>query len=64
MNLLGKGNLTYTDLHDTDIATHVVTGVIYGADAFFVFDRTLANTDHRTEVEGKLKGRIQQDPSV
>ena len=55
MNLLGKGNLTYTDLHDADIATHVVTGVIYGAEAFFVFDRTLANTDHRTEVEGKLK---------
>lgn len=34
MKHLGKGNLNHPDLHDTNIATHVVTGVLYGAEAF------------------------------
>ena len=33
------GNFEYEDVFDKDIATHVVTGIVYGADAFLVFTR-------------------------
>ncbi|XP_067282442.1 uncharacterized protein [Pseudorasbora parva] len=38
-----------------DTATHVVTGVLYGADAYFVFDRKVESDEDKTTVEGELK---------
>jgi hypothetical protein len=55
MKHLGKGNLDHPDLHDVDLATHVVTGVLYGAEAFFVFDRTVSNGESKKEISGSLK---------
>ena len=34
MSHLGKGNLNHPDLHDANLATHVVTGILYDAEAF------------------------------
>ncbi|CAF5041511.1 unnamed protein product, partial [Rotaria sp. Silwood1] len=55
MKHLGKGNLNHPDLHDIDLATHVVTGVLYGAEAFFIFDRTVSNGESKKEISGSLR---------
>ncbi|CAF3984828.1 unnamed protein product [Adineta steineri] len=55
MEHLGKGNLDHLDLHDKNLATHVVTGVVYGAEAFFVFDRTVLKGETKEEVSDRLQ---------
>ncbi|CAF4366160.1 unnamed protein product, partial [Adineta steineri] len=55
MKHLGKGNLDHPDLHDENRATHVVTGVVYGAEAFFIFDRTILNSESKKEISGGLQ---------
>ncbi|CAF4212107.1 unnamed protein product, partial [Adineta steineri] len=55
MKHLGKGNLDYLDLHDKNLATHVVTGVVYGAEAFFIFDRAIPDSESKKEISGSLK---------
>ncbi|CAF1489043.1 unnamed protein product [Adineta steineri] len=62
MDHLGKGKLDYPDLHDRNLATHVVTGVVYGAEAFFVFDRTLSTNESKNEIHGALKVMINKIP--
>ncbi|KAK7933665.1 hypothetical protein WMY93_004561 [Mugilogobius chulae] len=39
MNLLGRRNNMHQDVFEKGLATHVVTGILYGAHAFFVFDQ-------------------------
>uniref|UniRef100_A0A8C5MHJ3 SNTX thioredoxin-like domain-containing protein n=1 Tax=Leptobrachium leishanense TaxID=445787 RepID=A0A8C5MHJ3_9ANUR len=39
MNHLGAQNMTYPEVFDKGTATHVVTGILYGAQAFLIFDR-------------------------
>ncbi|XP_048035372.1 uncharacterized protein LOC125260911 [Megalobrama amblycephala] len=39
---------------DNDIATHVVTGILYGADACFVFDREVSSDEDKTTVDGEV----------
>jgi hypothetical protein len=55
MKHLGKGNLNHPELHDIDLATHVVTGVLYGAEAFFVFDRTVSNGESKKIISDSLR---------
>ena len=43
---------------EDDIATHVVTGVQYGADAVFVFDRQVDSTETFHNVHGAMKAMI------
>ena len=50
-----KGNLDHPDLHDTNLVTHAVTGVLYGAEAFFVFDRAVSSRESKKEISGSLK---------
>ncbi len=38
-----------------DIATHVVTGILYGADACFVFDRQVSSNEDKKKVKGEVK---------
>ena len=52
------GHFEYTDAFDKDIATHVVTGVVYGADAFFVFDREVKEDEDIKKIHGSLKVKI------
>uniref|UniRef100_A0A673M506 Uncharacterized protein n=1 Tax=Sinocyclocheilus rhinocerous TaxID=307959 RepID=A0A673M506_9TELE len=40
---------------DNDIATHVVTGILYGADACFVFDREVSSDEDKKNIEIELK---------
>lgn len=40
------------------IATHIVTGILCGADAYFVFDYEMSDEDDVTDVQGRLKASL------
>ena len=44
------------------LQTHVVTSVLYGAEAFFVFDHTLSDSESKKDINGKLKMIIDKIP--
>ena len=58
MDQLGK--VEFTEVFDKDMATHVVTGVMYGADAFFVFDQNISKDQDVKEVQGNIDLKIQK----
>ncbi|XP_018603821.1 stonustoxin subunit beta-like isoform X1 [Scleropages formosus] len=47
--------VTYPQVFEQRSATHVVTAVLYGAQAFFVFNSTNFSKEDKTQIEGKLK---------
>ncbi|XP_057180141.1 verrucotoxin subunit beta-like isoform X1 [Triplophysa rosa] len=55
MNHLASGNITHYEAFDNDTATHVVTAVLYGANACFVFDREVSSDEDKTTVDGEVK---------
>ncbi|XP_072219500.1 cytolytic toxin-alpha-like [Leuresthes tenuis] len=64
MDHLGRGNMKYPYVFEQGIATHVVTGILYGARAFFVFDRDVSDDESHQDIEGSLKVMINKIPSV
>ncbi|XP_033976829.1 stonustoxin subunit alpha-like isoform X2 [Trematomus bernacchii] len=64
MNHLGKDNLDHTDVFEKGIATHVVTGILYGARAFFVFDREVSVNENHQDIQGNLKVMIKKIPHL
>ncbi|XP_065254589.1 stonustoxin subunit alpha-like [Emys orbicularis] len=64
MNHLGPENVSYRAVFDQGTATHVVTAVLYGAQAFFVFDREVSYSEDVREIEGKLQIAIKKLPLV
>ncbi|XP_059915972.1 uncharacterized protein LOC132463689 isoform X2 [Gadus macrocephalus] len=64
MNHIGRGNVKHPYVFESGQATHVVTGILYGAQAFFVFDRELSQKEDRQDIEGNLKVLIQKIPSL
>ncbi|XP_066563569.1 cytolytic toxin-beta-like [Amia ocellicauda] len=58
MSQLGTKHIAYNDVFDQGTATHVVTGVLYGAQAFFVFDREIASNENKKTVQGSMEGAI------
>ncbi|KAJ1134736.1 hypothetical protein NDU88_001183 [Pleurodeles waltl] len=63
MEKLGPHNITYPEVFDHDLATHVVTGVLYGAQAFFIFDREFSSSDSKQEVHGDLTVAVKKIPT-
>ncbi|KAK2822858.1 hypothetical protein Q5P01_022923 [Channa striata] len=63
MNHLGRGNVKHPYVFDKGIATHVVTGILYGAQAFFVFDREVSEIESHQDIQGNLKVMIKKIPS-
>ncbi|KAK2915787.1 hypothetical protein Q8A67_000161 [Cirrhinus molitorella] len=57
------GQITYPQVFDQKTATHVVTAVLYGAQAFMVFDRSLAEGENKQEIEGELNVMVQKLPT-
>uniref|UniRef100_A0A8C6TBW6 Fibronectin type-III domain-containing protein n=1 Tax=Neogobius melanostomus TaxID=47308 RepID=A0A8C6TBW6_9GOBI len=55
MKHLGRGNVKHPDVFEKDIATHVVTGILYGAQAFFVFDREISKSENKQAMDGNDK---------
>lgn len=62
MNHLGRGNVKHPYVFDQGLATHVVTAILYGAQAFFVFDREVSEHEDHQDVQGNLKVIIKKIP--
>ncbi|KAK1879630.1 Stonustoxin subunit alpha [Dissostichus eleginoides] len=64
MNHLGGENVKHPYVFEKGIATHVVTGILYGAQAFFVFDREVSVNENHQDIQGNLKVMIKNIPSL
>ncbi|CAB1426555.1 unnamed protein product [Pleuronectes platessa] len=64
MNHLGRGNVKHPEVFDKGLATHVVTAILYGAQAFFVFDREMSEAEDHQDVQGNLKVTIKKLPCI
>uniref|UniRef100_A0A4W5JVX7 Uncharacterized protein n=1 Tax=Hucho hucho TaxID=62062 RepID=A0A4W5JVX7_9TELE len=64
MNQLGQEHIKYKEVFREGIATHVVTGILYGANAFFVFDREVSSDEDRKDIEGNFKVTLNSVPYV
>ncbi|XP_048010473.1 uncharacterized protein LOC125244430 [Megalobrama amblycephala] len=62
MSHLGSAQITYPEVFDQKTATHVVTGVLYGAQAVMVFDRTFSEEENKQEIEGELNVMVNKIP--
>ena len=50
------------DVIGHNLATHVVTGILYGADAYFVFDHEISEESDKMKIEGQLKAALKMLP--
>ncbi|KAG7231954.1 hypothetical protein INR49_010063 [Caranx melampygus] len=65
MNHLGRENMKHKYVFDKrGIATHVVTGILYGAQAFVVFDREVSEKDNHQDIQGNLEMVIKKIPLI
>ncbi|XP_078514838.1 uncharacterized protein LOC144773585 [Lissotriton helveticus] len=65
MNHLGRANVSYPDVFDQGTATHVVTAVLYGAQAFFVFDcEYTSSSGSIQDIQGNLQMMIKKIPLI
>ncbi|CAL8277467.1 unnamed protein product [Lota lota] len=64
MNHIGRGKVKHPYVFESGHATHVVTGILYGAQAFFVFDREVSEKEDRQDIEGNLKVLIKKIPTL
>nr|XP_033788799.1 uncharacterized protein LOC117354947 [Geotrypetes seraphini] len=64
MNHLGHQNVSHPEVFDQGTATHVVTAVLYGAQAFFVFDQEASSAENMLDVQGKLEAMVKKIPNV
>ncbi|CAK6979900.1 uncharacterized protein LOC128369823 [Scomber scombrus] len=62
MNQLGK--VKHQNVFNKGIATHVVTAILYGAQAFFVFDREVSDEESHQDIQGNLKVMIKKIPLI
>ncbi|XDV36624.1 hypothetical protein PO909_006370, partial [Leuciscus waleckii] len=56
------GKITYPQVFDQKTATHVVTAVLYGVQAFMVFDRTFSEEEEKQEIKGELNVMVKKIP--
>ncbi|CAM5113703.1 unnamed protein product [Natator depressus] len=63
MSHLGTENISYPAVFDQGMATHVVTAVQFGAQAFFVFDREVSSSESVQEIEGSMKLMVEKIPT-
>ncbi|XP_032872058.1 uncharacterized protein LOC116969298 [Amblyraja radiata] len=64
MNHLGRQNITYPSVFDEGSATHVITAVLYGAQAFFVFDLMTSSAENIQNIQGNMEAMIKRFPKV
>ncbi|XP_060764607.1 neoverrucotoxin subunit beta-like [Neoarius graeffei] len=57
-------NITYPKVFEDGTATHVVTAVLYGAQAFMVFDLTADENENKEEIEGTLNLMVRNIPFI
>ncbi|KAG6923233.1 stonustoxin subunit beta-like [Chelydra serpentina] len=64
INQSERQNISSSAVYDQKKATHVVTAVLYGAQAFFVFDREVSSTESVEEMQGNMKVMIEKLPKI
>nr|XP_053648736.1 LOW QUALITY PROTEIN: uncharacterized protein LOC128699919 [Cherax quadricarinatus] len=64
MEQLGQGNVQYPEVLDHETATHVVTGILYGAQAIFVFERNFASSSNNMEAPEDLHDMVKLIPKL
>lgn len=64
MNHLTTQNIQYPDVFDQGVATHVVTGILCGAQAFFVFDSEKSENSTVQDIQGNMKAVINKIPTI
>ncbi|XP_032872057.1 stonustoxin subunit alpha-like [Amblyraja radiata] len=64
MSHLGRQNITYPSVFDEGSATHVITAVLYGAQAFFVFDQMASSAENTQNIQGNMEAMIKRLPKV
>ncbi|KAG8141079.1 hypothetical protein E2320_003708 [Naja naja] len=64
MSHLGIQNVSYPTVFEHGTATHVVTAILYGAQAFFVFDREVSSTEMAENMEGSLQATLRKEISI
>nr|BAV10435.1 sftoxin alpha-subunit [Siganus fuscescens]BAV13028.1 sftoxin alpha-subunit [Siganus fuscescens] len=64
MTNLGGKHVEYSEKLANLQATHVVIGILYGANAFFVFDSDKIDTANVQEIQGSMEAVIKKIPSV
>ncbi|OCT57696.1 uncharacterized protein LOC108704617 [Xenopus laevis] len=62
MNHLSMENMAYHNVFSKVTATHVVTGILYGAQAFFIFDQEVSPKESVQDVKGNLHTMIRRIP--
>ncbi|KAL7845523.1 hypothetical protein AOLI_G00237150 [Acnodon oligacanthus] len=60
MTQLGK--ISYPEVFEQKTATHVVTAVLYGGQAFMVFDKMISEKEDKQEIEGNLRVMVKKIP--
>ncbi|XP_061565196.1 stonustoxin subunit beta-like [Cololabis saira] len=63
LTALETKNIQQIDDSVKTLATHVVTGILYGANAFFVFDSEKLNSSNVQKIEGSMQAVIKKIPS-
>ncbi|KAM4729074.1 stonustoxin subunit alpha-like [Anableps anableps] len=63
INNLGE-NIKHTEVFEQGLATHVVTAILYGAQAFFVFDREVSEDENIEDIQGDFKLAIKETCKV
>ncbi len=53
-------NIAYPEVFEQKTATHVVIAVLYGAQAFMVFDRTLSEEENKQMIEQRLNNMVKK----
>ncbi|XP_028408061.1 uncharacterized protein LOC114530661 [Dendronephthya gigantea] len=64
MEHLGTGKIQYREVFDTDEATDVVVGILYGAKAFMVFDKEVSKDETVKEVHGNMDVLVKSLPGI
>ncbi|XP_060137057.1 neoverrucotoxin subunit beta-like [Zootoca vivipara] len=64
MSHLGIQNVSYPAVFEHGTATHVVTAILYGAQAFFVFDRNVSSSESVQDIQGSLKVMIKKTVTI
>ncbi|XP_072444475.1 neoverrucotoxin subunit beta-like [Chiloscyllium punctatum] len=63
MSHLAPQHITYPSVIKQGSATHVVTGILYGAQAFLVFDQDHSSTDNEQDIQGNLEVMVKKIPT-
>uniref|UniRef100_A0A671R368 Uncharacterized protein n=1 Tax=Sinocyclocheilus anshuiensis TaxID=1608454 RepID=A0A671R368_9TELE len=64
MEHLGVGNVKHCNIFQEGSATHVVTALLYGAQAFFIFDHEVSSNENHQKIQGDLQASIKKIPLI